>query len=179
MDTPAPLAAKVLEQQVEDLAGHRALAEPLPGALKDAFSLAPDITVGPYKVRRFRDGDFKILAALDNPLNDFLRACLNGDKTGAGIKVEPTGQAMWDIAYVFTRPAIETAKMIRDQGVQAFQEAAEIEFSELRMAALAEILGAIIDQAHIYATANIAYDYPAKEGDDGASRPNPPSSAAK
>lgn len=173
-----PTQAEVIqEQKVEDMAGRRAMAEPLPGALADAFSLAPDIVVGPYNVRRFRDGDFKLLAALDNPFNDWLRAALNGDETGAGVKMQPTGQPMWDLAFLFTRPASVSKDVIAAVGVLELQAKAEEEFSELRIAALSQILEAIIEQATIYATANIAYGSKPAEG-EAAGAANPPSSAA-
>lgn len=164
---------------IEDLAGKRALAEPLPGPLKDAFSLAPEIVVGPYNIRRFRDGDLKILSALENPFQEWLRACMLGDETGKGIKIEPTGQSMWDLAFIFTRPAKEVAEFLSSAALKAeMQQKAESEFGELRIAALSKILAAIIDQASIYASANVEYGPPVKEGEEGASTPNPPSSAA-
>ena len=171
-------AEKLKQMAVEDLAGHRALAEPLPGPLKDAFALAPEIVVGPYKVRRFRDGDFKILAALDNPFSEWLRACLLGDQTGADVKIQPTGQAMWDLAFVFTRPAKQIKEVIQSVGIKGLQEQSEEEFGEFRLAALSKILAAIIDQSSIYATANIEYGPAETEGEDGASTPNPPVPAA-
>lgn len=173
------LEQKLIEQHVEDLAGKRALAEPFPGALKDAFALAPEIEVGPFKIRRFRDGDFKLLAKINSPLNDFLRACLLGDSTGGGARLEPTGQDMWNLALVFTKPARYSKELIESKGVAAFAAEAEETFSELRLAALAQILKAIVQQANIYATANIEYGEIEQKGENGESRPNPPSSAVQ
>ena len=172
------IQAKIELQAVEDMAGRRALAEPFPGALADTFSLAPNIKVGPFEVRRFRDGDFKLLNALKNPFHDFMLACMLGDKEGVKNIMKPTGQPMWDLAYIFTKPAKEVAEEIKSHGVAAVQASAEEKFSEFRYAALTELLMAIIEQAMIYSTANISYkDGEEKEGEAGSE--NPPLSAAQ
>ena len=73
---------------------------------------------------------------------------------------------------------MESKNIIAGEGIQAFQEKAENEFGEFRIAALSKIMDAIIDQALIYATANISYGPKPEEGE--ASDPkNPTSSAAK
>lgn len=175
--TPVDVAAKLEEQAVEDLAGKRALAEALPGPLKDAFALAPDIQCGPYAVRRFRDGDFRILAALKHPFNEFLRATMLGDVTGGGVKLEVAGDDCLVLAYVFTEEPRKIKDMLaQPTGAKEVLEAAQDKFEELRLAGRAELMNAIIQQAGVYATANIGYGQDEK-GPDGESRPNPPSSA--
>ena len=168
---------KLIEQHVEDLAGKRALAEPFPGPLKVVFALAPDIAVGPYKVRRFRDGDFKLLAALESPFKDFLMSCIYEGNASDDKDCRPTGQAMWDMALLFTQPAAYSRDLIVNGGKAGFKAKSEDDFSELRLPALNALLVAIMEQARIYASANIEYGAPDKKGEDGGSRPNPPSSA--
>ena len=166
----------IAQQKVEDLAGGRALAEPFPGPLADAFTLAPDIAAGPYKVRRFRDGDFKLLAALENPFSDFLKAKLLGDKTRDEAMLDYRSPEMLDLAYMFTEHPKTVAEMLRSNGKAAVRFAAEEKFEEIRMAGRFEIFKAVIEQARIYATANIEYGPVPKEGEVGDA--NPPSSAA-
>ena len=166
----------IAQQKVEDLAGGRALAEPFPGPLADAFTLAPDIAAGPYKVRRFRDGDFKLLAALENPFSDFLKAKLLGDKTRDETMLDYRSPEMLDLAYTFTEHPKSVVEMIRSGGKAAVRADAEEKFEELRMAGRFEIFKAVIEQARIYATANIEYGPAPREGEAGDA--NPPSPAA-
>ena len=75
----AEIQKRQQEQQLEDAAGLKAGALPLPGPVFDAFAPLPsDIPAGPFNVRAFEDGDFEALQALENPVLRMVEMALFG-----------------------------------------------------------------------------------------------------
>ena len=164
---PASVQAKIVEtqkQQAEDdKLGMEAATSTLPGPLKDVWALVPDIQVGPFKVRRFVDGDFIRLAAFDHKLNSFsaVSAWLENP--------EPSGKEAWLLNWMLTRPTKEVKEAIKS-GPEKVREQAEEVFSELGGMQLALIMRAIVEQLAVYLGTRVEYK-PAVEGEGDASPP--------
>jgi hypothetical protein len=148
MADPIPLeagaAAKVADTQERREAAARAAATPLPGPLADAFAIAPEITVGKYKVRAFLECDFEFLKALEHPLYEILIDLWTGTKESKN-DYFPRGQYGWDVCFLFTHSADDVEALLK-QGKSAFQDAAKAEFSRLPGAAIVKIHSAAKDQ---------------------------------
>lgn len=162
------IAETVAQQAIEDEAGLKAASATLPGPLRDVFSPAPDIAAGPYKVRRFVDGDFVALAALGHPLNGF-KAVADGS-----YGFEPSGQDCWTLCWLLTRPRKESKALFREKGAAAVKDAAEDEFGEHSILALSKVMEAVAQQMTTYASANLEMQPRKTEGENGS---NPPSAA--
>jgi hypothetical protein len=162
-EAQAAIGMTVKKQQADDKIGLQAATAALPGPLKDVWALVPDIQVGPFKVRRFVDGDFIRLAAFDHKLNSFtaVSAWLENP--------EPSGKEAWLLNWMLTRPTMEVKDAIK-AGPEKVRELAENEFSELSGMQLALIMRAIVEQLATYLGTHIEYK-PATEGEADASPP--------
>lgn len=127
-------------------------ATPLPGPLKDAFAIVPDITVGPYKVRPFYDGDYDILTQLENPLAQFIGDTFS-KKESSGYM--PRGQVCWEICYLFTIPIRQAWEEV-EKGV--FKKNARDAFFESKLAALVEIHNAVMQQLSVYWSTTLGFE---------------------
>jgi len=169
---PPALAAKIIETQqsqaAADQIGIEASGKTLPGKLRDAFVLVPDIPVGPangsalYHVRAFKDGDFLRLAQLGHSLDGFAKA--QQWMTDPPI----SGQDAYTIIWLMTRP-IPVVKAKITEGKEAILKAAADEFDELGGLELARLIGAVVVQLSQYMGAKLDYEAIIKEGD-----PSPP-----
>src|SRR5580692_7653803 len=106
-------------QAQEDQAGAEAASEATPGQMREAFSAVPDIKVGPFTVRRFRDGDFISLEHLGHPMKNFRSV------TDESYKFEPSGMDAWTLCWVMTRPAKEVKEALATGGVDVAKTLAE------------------------------------------------------
>lgn len=154
------------QQQQDDKAGMEAVTASLPGPLKDVWTIEPDIMVGPYKVRRFTDGDFIRLAAFDHKLRS-LTAIDEWMK-----EFEPSGKDAWLICWMMTRSTKDVREAIKSGKEIVLQQAEEI-FSELSAAQIASVLRAIVAQLFVFNGVRMEFK-PATE-DKGDESP-PPSS---
>lgn len=160
MDIEQQIAETVARQAREDTAGRRAAAEPLPGPLRDAFSILPNIEVGPYSVRPFYDIDFEFLAMLEHPLHKMMTAN-EGDFT-------PRGPHAWELCWILTRDADTVEGIIQGEGLKGLRAHAKKEFGKLRLPALAELSKAIVQQLTTYWSTVVAYGAASKEGEQSA-----------
>lgn len=135
--------AKLVEFQQEQALVTQANATPLPGALRDAFAIVPEITVGPYKVRPIVDRDWEYLQSLDHPLHKHI----NGTPS---IGEMITGKYAWQLCYMFTHPFPEIKALLKKNGLDGFKTAAENDFETLNLAQLIEITKAVMQQVEIY-----------------------------
>ncbi len=171
LNIPPEIAAKMAQTQQEeardDKAGMQAATAALPGPLRDVWALAPDITEGPYKIRRFVDGDFVRLAAFGHKLNSF-------SAVGAWLETpEPSGKDAWLLNWMLTRSTAEVKAFISTGGKVAVEDAAESEFSELSGMQLAMIMRAIVTQLAVYLGTRVEYK-PAETAANGEATSPPP-----
>ena len=147
-------ATKVAEIQERREATARASATPLPGSLADAFSLAPEIKVGKYKVRPFCEIDFEFLQALEHPLYEMLIATFSGKENKADYF--PRGQVAWELCYIFTHPIDEVEELFKT-GTGYVKEAAKKEFGKLPFAGVLVLHKAVLKQVMAASQTAIAY----------------------
>lgn len=151
------IAETQLRQKDEDTKGMAAATSALPGPMRDVFALAPDITVGPYLVRRFVDRDFIFLTQLGHPVNRF-SALADGS-----YKFEPTGELAWQLCWLMTQK-IQDIKEKFKHGVDAVKEAAADDFGDRPIFAIDMVMRAIAKQMNIYGSAHLEYE-PSVEGE--------------
>ena len=168
MDFEQQIAETVARHEREDNAGRRAAAEPLPGPLRDAFAIQPNITVGPFSVRPFYDIDFEFLALLQHPLHKMMTAN-EGDFV-------PRGPHAWELCWIMTRDPDEVEAVVKEGGVDKLRASARKEFGKMRLPALGEISKAIVAQLTGYWSPVMEYG-PAKQ--EGEQSPNPTSSSVQ
>ena len=146
----AGVAATIAAQAQADKAGLQAANSALPGPLKDVWALQPDIQEGPYKIRRFVDGDFIRLAAFGHKLNSF-------SAVAAWLETpEPSGKDAWLLNWMMTRSTAAVKEAIA-AGPEKVIAAAEAEFSELSGMQLAMIMRAIVSQLAVYLGTRVEY----------------------
>ncbi len=174
LDPKLDAAAQSLVESAQqaDQAGRMATSEPLPGASRKAFSVVPDVVVGPYRVRQARDYDLKLLRQLENP---FYQLAMTGDETGVTV----TGEHAWDFCWIMTRPVREVKAFVEQNGLKELRRASE-EFGFLATGDLAMIVNAAARQ--LAASSTTAVDHQvALLTDNGpteaAKRDHPPSGA--
>jgi hypothetical protein len=154
-------------QKAQDKAEGQAAATPSPGESRDVFVPAPDIEVGPFKVRRFVDGDFVALSGIGHPLNH-IAAIADGS-----YKFVPTGKDCWILCWIMTRPRSVSKEKIKTSGIAGIEEEASDEFGDLPIFALNKLMVAILKQINIYIEAHLEYE-PNKKGEQSSSTPSSP-----
>lgn len=121
-----------LERQQEIIserndASRRAMADPLPGPLTEAF-LSEDIMVDEIRVRPVMAGDFVLFKQLNSPI---YRNILEADKPESERKemiLEDDSEA-FQMIYQFTRPAFEVRNALK-LGMESFKETAMREVAD-------------------------------------------------
>jgi hypothetical protein len=159
-------SSKVADIQERKEVTARASATPLPGSLADAFAIAPDITVGKYKVRPFCEIDFEFLQALEHPLYDMLIATFSGKENKADYF--PRGQVAWELCYIFTHPIDEVEELFKT-GTGYVKEAAKKEFGKATFAGVLVLHKAVLKQVMAASQTAIAYGS-ATDDDDGSKK---------
>lgn len=167
-------AAETLGVSVERLRDHQlrtaandlAMGEPLPGAVRDAFAVMPDIKVGRYTVRPCYDADIEWLSMLEHPLHQMR---LNAQASGGAVEnlYTPQGPAAWELCYMFTHPVDEVDELMTSSGLDGFRRAARKEFSRLQLAGLVKLSEAAIHQYGMYWNPLLDYGAAKAEDDDG------------
>lgn len=130
---------------------------PMPGPLREAFALAQNIDVGEWKVRPFVDMDFEVLAVLDHPLERMYKQALSGVEPSDIFL--PTGLAMWQAAWVFTRDPDESERVLSlPNGKEELSKLARKEFGRLQTKALASLYVAIMKQVEVNSSTAVKYE---------------------
>jgi len=129
----------------------------LPGPLRDAFAPIPEITVGKYVVRPFRDRDCEYLQFLDNKLSGHFH------EKPVTVMELIQGQTAWELCYLFTHPFKEVKALFKSVGPEAVKQAAEDEFEEMSLEGHLEIIKAVMLQMERYWSPVIGHKSP----DDG------------
>ena len=154
-------------QRKEDEMACEALAEPLPGPLKDAFAMQQDIEVGRWKVRPFYDIDFEFLSLLGHPLYHMMKAAMSGKDYNEAVNQIPRGPEAWELAWILTRDTDEVELAVKKGGGQAVKDAAKKEFGKLQFPAIVGLVKAAFSQLSIYWGTVISYGEPEKKREDG------------
>lgn len=156
----AKIAADVAKFKAEDAVAAQAAATPLPGPLRDAFAIQPDIQVGKWSVRPFYDVDVEILQALDHPLHQMMLAGKSGKK--ADVEFLPRGPHAWQFCWLLTNTPDDAEQAIKD-GTLA--DKAKKEFGKLQMGGIVKLCEVALKQMEGYWSTAVGYGAPSKEGD--------------
>lgn len=131
---------------------------PFPGPMRDAFAIAPEISVGKFKVRPFYEIDFEFLTAIGDPLKMLV-------EQSATDAFEPRGKPVWQICFMFTHDVDEVESLLK-QGIEPFDAAAKKEFcGKFQLAGLMEIIKAVLIQRNNYWSPVIGYGAAPEDGE--------------
>ena len=139
-------AEKLLEHSAKKIADAQATGEPLPGAVRDAFSLTPDIKVGSYTVRACLDFDIELLSMLNHPLNEMRLAVIASEGKEVPELFKPSGSMAWELCFIFTTPVDELDELVGKLGLAGLKNAAKARYSRLQPVGLATLSAACIKQ---------------------------------
>jgi len=171
--TEQEIKTKLAENAKQDAAGFQAAAAILPGPLKDAFAVHPEISAGPHKVRPITDGDIVLLAQLNHPLGKMIEDGLTR-KQGAAEKefeIPLRGPLAWQMYWILTHSPDDVETAIKEGALDAF---AKDEFSKYQLGAYQVLHKAVLDQlTALYSTA-IQFGEIKETGEEAKST-NPPS----
>ena len=169
------IKAKAHEHQERMSVVAEANATPMPGALADAFKIAPEIVVGNYRVRPFYDIDFEFLQQLNHPLHEIIVA----SQAGKPFEKEllPVGQPARELCFIFTREPEVTEELIT-KGNGDFAHAAKKEFGRMQFQGMNAILTAIQKQMVAYWGPVIGYGEEETEGASGTRNFSPDTKAS-
>ncbi len=162
-DTIVPLESsdRVAEIQAKRAAVSEANSNPLPGSLKDAFAIAPEIKVGKFTVRPFYEIDFEFLTVIGDPLNMLVETSGKDD-------FMPRGLPVWQICFMFTND-VDTVEALLKQGIEAYNAAAKKSFcTKIQLPGLMEIIKAVLIQRNNYWTP--ASGYESAEEEEGSKK---------
>lgn len=112
-EVPQEVLRIVAKQQAEDAAAHEALASPLPGPLRDAFSPDQSIRAGQWTVGPFRDCHYEWLSVLEHPLERIRTREFVAQATGKPTWVVDDG--LWERAKVECTGKLASQKLKPEQ----------------------------------------------------------------
>lgn len=168
----------------QDAEGMAAAKSALPGPLRDAFALNPNIQVGEFSVRPFYDADFEFLSWLNHPMAGIgPQFLLGNDDATVAQKFEavvtniiPSGPSFWQLAWLLTRDVM-TCDAEFKKGVESVRTAARLEFGAMRSGALRALHLAVFQQFNSYWSTTLDYSGPTlvEDGKEAANAAVPPS----
>lgn len=163
--TPEQLRShpKLQKHRMESEAAAQAVATPLPGALKHAFAVTPEITVGPYKVRPFVDRDYEFLQQLGHPLH--LHVFTDNKQNPVEMIQGACGR---QLCWMFTRPFKEVKAAFLEKGVDGVKTLADDTFEESNLDSMLALGQAIFQQLGIYWESVVAFQ--PIEADEGTEK---------
>lgn len=169
MNQEQVIQQKVKELRQEAAQARQAVAEPLPGPLKDAFWIPPSIAVGPFSIRPFVDIDYEFLSKLNHPLHQKFKNAIEGKGEAEDEMVFlPKGPDAWCLFWIFTRSPDEVETVLnQENGKDLLLTAARKEFSRLRTPALAALFTAVMRQISLSNLTTIEYVEADKENGRG------------
>lgn len=156
-ETQAKIDATQAGQREDDRLGLRAATAALPGPLLDVWALAPDKEVGPFKIRRFVDGDFITLAQMGHKLNSF--SAINDWLQTP----EPSGPQAWLLNWMMTHTRAEVKEAVKNP--KQIVADAETMCEDLSGMQLALIMKAIVEQLSVYLGMRVEYKPNPVEGE--------------
>jgi hypothetical protein len=151
---------KLAEYHVQKQAEQQAMAEPLPGSVKEAIAGRVPIKVGKYSVRPCFDGDIEYLSMLDHPLNELRlqTAAISATDPDERKKqfdviwnkfVESSGYRgpmAWALCYVLTHTLDEVDEVFERGGLDSLRIAAKKEFSRVGPREVSELTPVCVGQ---------------------------------
>lgn len=158
---------KLVEHQAKQIADKQASAEPLPGPVRDAFSINPSVKCGDYTVRACLDYDIELLSNLKHPLNEMRLAVIASEGREVPELFKPSGSMAWELCFIFTTPIDELEEIVDRVGVEGLKLAAKKRFSRLQPSGLSVLSAACIKQ--YLASWNPALAYGEAEAEDDES----------
>lgn len=171
--TEQAIAEKVLAMRDEASSLNRASATALPGPLADAFAIAQDIVVGPYRIRAFFDIDYEFFAMLKHPLDEFFKQAVEGKEPDVK-KFLPSGMPAWQSFFIMTTPVDDIEKILQEpNGVEELNKQAKAKFSRLQPRALAALFEAVMKQINISNSTAVEHGPALAEGEKEPKKANP------
>lgn len=171
----------LIEGEVRKQANAQAMAEPVPGAVRDALLQRTPIKVGDYFVRACCDGDIEYLSLLEHPMNELRLQVANitvEDPEARKAAFEAIwekiiashrsrGPMGWQLAFLFTHTPDENDAVFDKGGLEALRKAAKKEFSRVESVIVRQVADACIAQYLRSWQPMLSYDAAATESDDG------------
>lgn len=177
MEIPEAVLQRQAQQELEDEAGIKAAGTALPGALRDAWEIVPEIKVGPYSIRPFTDKDYTWIQMTENPIRFFVSIAYEGKKYDEEhekiINAIVRGRFAWEISFILTTPPKELRDIFEKEKIEGFQKLADEKFSGLTLPQLGKLVEACIDQMNRSSSTMIGYGSP-KENEESATTSSPP-----
>lgn len=172
-------AKKHAQHVAEDDAGREATAKVLPGPTANAFAPVKSIMVDRYEVRPFCDADFELMQHLENPIQNLIAMCFDGEKMNNEqynlmLKKLSRGQNAWNLCYVLTNPAEQVDTMVQNEGLLSLALAAKKEFRNLQTAAVIKIVEACLEQFYKSWETMVGIGAPEDKSKEVASPTSPP-----
>lgn len=146
-----------VEQQLNNLANKRAIADPLPGPAGKAFCSGP-ITVGGKTVYKVVPRYFQALKAINSPLITIMQDVVSNGKVDTEFKDEEG----WEICWIFTHTGKEVREII-GRGANALKEAAMTEIGESEDYPVSLVIYAVMEQLKRHMTTAIKFNAEAQE----------------
>lgn len=164
-----PLVQQVVQKyKAENLAALAAMADPLPGPLKDAFAADLTVKAGGYTLRPFVDADFEMLAALGHPLQKLMETAMaDGKEPELPL---PRGPQAWQAIWLLTTD-IDEAEDAFKNGVEHVKDLARAKFSRKGIHELAQLYMAVVKQLSRYWSPVLAYGPADTSAEPGKEQP--------
>lgn len=158
---------KLLEHQAKQTADKQAMAEPLPGPVRDAFSINPSVKCGDYTVRACLDYDIELLSNLKHPLNEMRLAVIASEGREVPELFKPSGSMAWELCFIFTTPIDELEGIIDKVGIEGLKLAAKKKFSRFQPTGLTLLSSVCIKQYLASWNPALAYGEAEAESEEG------------
>jgi hypothetical protein len=176
----------LIEQSVRVAANNQAMAEPIPGQVREAILGELPIKVGKFTVRPCFDGDIRYLSLLEHPLNELrlaTAAMVSQDKDSREKEFEAIwkkfvgvhnyrGPSAWELSWILTHDIDEVNKVFRSGGLEALREKAEGEFCRLSPKDVVEVTQVCISQYLKSWGPMLAYEAAESSDDDAPVKKN-------
>ena len=181
---PPEVTARQAEQAQDDVAGAKAVTEPMPGPVKRAFAPNKEIQVGKWTIRPFKASDIEMCSFLHNPLLKVMAVYMDPElpdeefkKKVAEILLEvSSGQHAWNLCWLMTHPPREARQLYREKGEVGICEAAAAEWGDVLTAnEIVPVAQACADQFIASSTTRLEYEPndTSKESGGATSEKNP------
>lgn len=149
-----------IEQKLNSLATKRALADPMPGPLGEAFT-SKTIEVGGKQVYKVVPRYFLALKAIKSPLIEMMQDIVSSGKVDTELKDEEA----WEICWIFTHSPAEVREKL-SKGVAALKEASQVEIGDAEDYPVNLVIIAVMEQLKRHLATAVKYTAEAQERGD-------------
>lgn len=171
------------QNQIVKSANAAAMAEPLPGPVREVVSSRAQVRVGNYVVRECMDCDIEYLSLLEHPMNGLrleMAARPDAKFEDLWVEFEKThnyrGPMAWQICYLLTHDPDEIDRVFEKDGLNGIRECARKQFSRLRPAELMALTPACLVQYMKSWSPVLSYGPAETDSDDEPLKKNPANS---